>query len=80
MDEKFAVLNQTLINIFRNYISKRVKIKCDYRQLPWMTNKTKNVLKEIYKLTLYFYRNGQKERDHDILMIRYRIHLRDSGS
>ena len=30
-----------------------------------MTNDTKNVLKERYKLTMYFYRNGQKERDHD---------------
>ena len=30
-----------------------------------MTNDKKNVLKERYKLTMYFYRNGQKEHVHD---------------
>ena len=30
-----------------------------------MTNKTKNLLKERSKLTKYFYRNGQRERDRD---------------
>ena len=63
--EKVALLNQILLNIFRNYIPNK-KIKCDYRQPPWMTNKTKNLLKERSKLTKYFYRNGQRESDRDI--------------
>ena len=64
IDEKVALLNQTLLNIFRNYIPNK-KIKCDYRQPPWMTNKAKNLLKERSKLTKYFYRNGQRESDRD---------------
>ena len=64
IDEKVALLNQTLLNIFRNYIPNK-KIKCDYRQPPWMTNKTKNLLKERSKLRKYFYRNGQRESDCD---------------
>ena len=51
--EKVALLNQTLLNIFGNYTPNK-KIKCDYRQSPWMTNKTKNLLKERSKLTKYF--------------------------
>ena len=64
IDEKVALLNQTLLNIFRNYTPNK-KIKFDYRQPPWMTNKTKNLLKERSKLTKYFYRNGQWESDRD---------------
>ena len=41
IDEKyFVLLNETLLNIFRNYIPNK-KIKCDYRQPPWMTDKIK---------------------------------------
>ena len=64
IDEKVVLLNQTLLNIFRNYIPNK-KIKCDYQQPPWMTNKTKNLLKERSKLTKYFYRNVQRESDRD---------------
>ena len=64
IDEKVALLNQTLLNIFRNYILNK-KIKYDYRQPPWMTNKTKILLKERSKLTKYFYRNGHRESDRD---------------
>ena len=55
IDEKVALLNQTLLNIFRNYIPNK-KNKCDYRQPPWVTNKTKILLKERSKLAKYFYR------------------------
>ena len=64
IDGKVVLLNQTLLNTFRNYIPNK-KIKCDYRQPPWMTNKTKNLLKERSKLTKYFYGNGQRESDRD---------------
>ena len=33
IDEKVALLNQTLLNIFRNYTPNK-KIKCEYRQPP----------------------------------------------
>ena len=68
--EKVALLNQTLLNIFRNYIPNK-KIKCDYRQPPWMTNKTKNLLRERSKLTKYFYRNGQRESYRDKVLEKY---------
>ena len=63
IDEQVALLNQALLNIFRNFIPK--KNKCGYQQLPWMTNETKNLLKERPKLTEYFYGNGQWESDCD---------------
>ena len=37
IDSKVDLLNGTLINIFRNYIPYK-KIKCNYRQPPWMAN------------------------------------------
>ena len=36
IDSKADLLHETLLNIFRNYIPHR-KIKCNYRQPPWMT-------------------------------------------
>ena len=41
--EKANIENfKTLLNIFRNYIPNK-KIKCDYRQPPWMTDIIKNL-------------------------------------
>ena len=64
VDEKVKLLNETLLNIFRNYIPNK-KIKCDYRQPPWITDKIKTLLKERCKLTKIFYKNGQKTTDRD---------------
>ena len=63
VDEKVELLNETLLNIFRNYIPNK-KIKCDYRQPSWMTNDIKKSLKQRSKLTKYFYENGQRNSDH----------------
>ena len=35
IDAEVELLNETLLNIFRNYVPNR-KIKCNYRQPPWM--------------------------------------------
>ena len=61
IDEQAALLNQILLNIFRNFIPK--KSKCGFEQLPWMTNETKSLLKGRSKLTEYFYGNGQRKSD-----------------
>ena len=50
VDEKVDFLNETLLNIFRNYVPNK-KIKCDYQQPPWMTDNVKKSLKERCKLT-----------------------------
>ena len=63
VDEKVELLNDTLLNIFRNYIPNK-KIKCDYRQPPWMTDNIKKSLKQRSKLTKIYYKNGQKNSDH----------------
>ena len=63
VDEKVELLNETLLNIFRNYIPNK-KIKCDYRQPPWMTDNIKKSLKQRSKLTKIFYKNGQRNSDH----------------
>ena len=52
--ETVGLLNQTLLNIFRNYIPNKKDLECDYRQPPWMTDKTNSLLKERRKLTKYF--------------------------
>ena len=44
------------------------KIRCKYQQPPWMTNKTKNLLKERSSLKKYFYGNGQGESDRNKLL------------
>ena len=59
VDEKVELLNDTLLNIFRNYIPNK-KIKCDYRQPPWMTDNIKKSLKQRSKLTKIFYKHSQR--------------------
>ena len=69
VDEKVKLLNETLLNIFRNYIPNK-KIKYDYRQPPWITDKIKTLLKERCKLTKIFYKNGQKTTDRDKVLLK----------
>ena len=64
VDEKVDFLNKTLLSIFRNNIPNK-KIKCGYRQFPWMIGIIKKYLKERSKLTKIFYKNGQRKIDHD---------------
>ena len=59
VDRKVDLLNETLLNIFRNYILNK-KIKFNYCQPPWMNDNIKRCLKERSKLTKFFYKNGQK--------------------
>ena len=58
VDRKVDPLNETLLNIFRNYIPNK-KIKFNYCQPPWMNNNIKRCLKERSKLTKFFYKNDQ---------------------
>ena len=64
VDEKVELLNERLLNIYRNYITNK-KMKCNYRQPPWMTDNIKKSLKERYKLTKIFYKNGQRKTDRE---------------
>ena len=48
----------------RNYIPNK-KIKCDYRQPPWMTGNIKKSLNKRCKLAKFFYKNRQRKIDHD---------------
>ena len=45
LDKKVELLNEALLNIYRNYIRNR-KTKCDYRQPPWITDSIKKFLKK----------------------------------
>ena len=47
VDETVELLNKTSLNIFKNYIPNK-KIKCDYRQPQWMTDK---IIKKSLKVT-----------------------------
>ena len=57
VDERVEQLNESLLDIFRNYISNK-KIKCDYRQPPWINDNIKSSLKQRSKLTKIYYKNG----------------------
>ena len=46
VDGEIDVLNETLMNIFRNYIPNK-KVKCNYCQLPWMNDKKKMLERKI---------------------------------
>ena len=48
------------LKIFRNYIP-NTKIRCDYRQSPWINDNIKRKLKQRTKLIKYFHKNGQME-------------------
>ena len=60
---KVKNLNEALLNIFRNYIPNK-KIKCDYRQPPWINDNIKSSLKQRSKLTKIYYKNGLRKSDH----------------
>ena len=49
VDWKVKHLNKTSLNIFQNYTPNK-KIKCDYRQPPWI-NDNKKTMKQRSKLT-----------------------------
>ena len=58
IDGKVALLNQILLNIFRNYIpNKKLSVSIDSLH-GWL-------MKERSKLTKYFYRNGQRVSDRN---------------
>ena len=44
INETFVLLNNTLLNIFRNYIPNEI-VKTSYRDPPWITKQTKSKLK-----------------------------------
>ena len=67
VDSKVDLLNERLLNIFWNYVTNK-KIECDYRQPLWMTNSIKRSLKESFKLTKCYYKNGQKKSDYEKLL------------
>ena len=53
VDEKVELLNETLLNIFRNYIPNK-KVGCDHRLPPSMTDNIKKTLKLKSKSTEIF--------------------------
>ena len=67
IDAKVELLNEILINIFRNCIPNK-KIKCDYRQPPWINDNIKRKLKQGTKLIKYFYKNDHMKCDYDKIL------------
>ena len=51
VDRKVDLLNETLLNNFRNYIPNK-RLKLNFSQPPWMYDNIKRCLKERSKLTL----------------------------
>ena len=57
VDGKVEHLNKTLLNTFRNCIP-NTKVKCGYRQPPWINDNIKRFLKQISKLAKLFYKGS----------------------
>ena len=70
VDSKVDLLNETLLNIFRNYIPNK-KIKCYYRQASWMTYDIKAYLKERSKLTKIYHKNGRQKSNYDKVLEKF---------
>ena len=62
VDRKVDHLNETLLNIFRDFIPNK-KIKLTYCGPPWMNDNIKKCLKKRSKLTKSIYKNDQKRED-----------------
>ena len=76
VDRKVYLLNETLLNIFRNYIPNK-KNKFNYCQPPWMNDNIKLCLKEMSKLTKFLYKNGRKSEDKEKLT-KQKLHIAQS--
>ena len=63
VDGKVKHLNETLLNIFRIFVPNK-KVKCDYRQPPWINDNIKSSLKQRSKLTKIYYKNDMRKSDH----------------
>ena len=65
----FQLMNETLLNIFRNYIPNK-KNKCDYHQPPWMNDNIKRKLKQRTKFIKYFSNDniGQMKCGYDKIL------------
>ena len=66
VDRIVDLVNETLLNVLRNYIPNK-KIKFNYCQPPWMNDNIKRCLIERSKLTKLFYNNGQKREGKEKL-------------
>ena len=62
VDGELKHLNETLLNIFQNYIPNK-KTKSNFRESPWINDNIKSSLKQRSKLTKIFYKNGLRKRD-----------------
>ena len=62
INDQVEIFNNTLLNIFRNFIPHET-IKCNYRDPPWMNKNIKSALR--YKNTLYrkYTYGGKKQQD-----------------
>ena len=70
INEIVELLSDTLINIFRNYISnKRVKFK--YGEISWININIKSALYKRTRLTKRYYVNVRMQNDDNLLLSHY---------
>ena len=60
VNKKVELLNETLLNIYQNYIPNK-EIECGYCPPQWMADITKKHLKEISEATKLLYKIGQRK-------------------
>ena len=69
VNKKVDILNECLKSIFHNFIPNRI-IKCNYRDLPWMTDIIKSQLKERSYFTKTYYKYGKGKSDFEKLIVK----------
>ena len=69
VNKNVDILNECLKSIFHNFIPNRI-IKCNYRDLPWMTDIIKSQLKERSYFTKTYYKYGKGKSDFEKLIVK----------
>ena len=69
VNKKVDILNECLKNIFHDLIPNRI-IKCNYRDLPWVTDVIKSKLKKRSYLTKTYYKYGERKSDFEKVIVK----------
>ena len=66
INDQVELFNNTLINIFRNFIPHE-SIKCSYRDPPWLNKDIKNALRHKNRIYKRYISGGRKQEDESCL-------------
>ena len=66
MNEQVHLFNETILNIFRNFIPNKIKT-FDDNNPPWLNEQMKNLIRLKNKMFQLYLQNGKKQNDYILL-------------